>query len=156
MGRESPWLIIPEYYLTNIGGRTNITSNFCIKSTPTGLPCFYKYCLKEWAGYVSHDPRTLSDVLLQPIWNNSRIAPNGKSIFVKDLYNLDIQNLYNIVGENGKLKTPKEIIDIFHSGIKFWLQFPQNGEIKLNVKLKKIYFLMIIRCIFLVNNVPFL
>ena len=111
MGRESPWLIISEYYLTNIGGRANITSNFCIKSTPTRLPCFYKYCLKEWAGYVSHDPKTLSDVSLQPVWNNSRIAPNGKSIFVKDLYNLGIQNLYNIVGENGKLKTLKEIID---------------------------------------------
>ena len=67
--------------------------------------------VKEWAGYVSHNPKTLSDVLLQPIWNNSRIAPNGKSIFVKDLYNLGIQNLNNIVGENGRLKTLKEIIN---------------------------------------------
>ena len=75
------------------------------------LPCFYQYCLKEWAGYVAHDPKTLSDVLLQPICNNSRIAPNGKSIFVPDLYNLGIQNLNNIVGENGKLKTLKEIIE---------------------------------------------
>ena len=67
--------------------------------------------VKEWAGYVSHNPKTLSDVLLQAILNNSRIAPNGKSIFVKDLYNLGIQNLNNIVGENGKLKTLKEIIN---------------------------------------------
>ena len=31
--------------------------------------------------------------------------------YLSKIYNLGIQNLYNIVGENGKLKTLKEIID---------------------------------------------
>ena len=61
---------------------------------------------------MSHDLKSPSaDVLLQPIWSSSRIVTNVKSIFVKDLYNLGIENLNDTVLENGKIKILKEITE---------------------------------------------
>ena len=46
---ESPWKIIPKFYLSNIGG---IRSNFNVSSIPKEIPNFYKECLKPWASFV--------------------------------------------------------------------------------------------------------
>ena len=102
---ESPWKIIPKFYLSNIGGINNIRSNFNVSSIPKEIPNFYKECLKSWASFVSSEPTDINEILIQPIWNNNKICQNGKSFFIKELFTLGIYSMQDIIYPNGTIKT---------------------------------------------------
>ena len=96
--------IFPNFYLQQIGGHYNIRSNFDKQSIPRNIPKFYRTCLYTWSKYTNKNPENVNEICIQPIWNNSKILVNKKSIYIKDLDKLGIKFVNDIVSEKGKLR----------------------------------------------------
>ena len=101
---SSPWKIIPNFYLQQIGGHYNIRSNFDKQSIPRNIPKFYRTCLDTWSNYTNKNPENINEICIQPIWNNSKILVNKRSIYIKDLDKLGIRFVNDIVSVKGKLR----------------------------------------------------
>ena len=98
---ENQWKIIPLYYLSGIGGPKQIGSNFDFNAIPKQLPSFYSSCLKTWSHFVDVEPKSKPEVLIQPLWNNSKIR--CKLSYMKALSQNNINLIREVKNENGEI-----------------------------------------------------
>ena len=76
------WKIIPSQYLFPFGGNKTIGNNSVIKQNVGKLPPFYKSCLQSWSDFTRNDPQTVTEILLQPLWNNRFLSVKFPSDFI--------------------------------------------------------------------------
>ena len=66
----SPWRILLDYYLGNVGYKL-----------PISLSVFYKDCFDAWSFLAKRDVVTYGDIMNQVILNNKNILSQGKSTY---------------------------------------------------------------------------
>ena len=66
----SPWRILLDYYLGNVGYKL-----------PISLSVFYKDCFDAWFFLAKRDVVTYGDIMNQVILNNKNILSQGKSTY---------------------------------------------------------------------------
>ena len=93
------WHSVCSYYLQEIGGLDMIRSNFDRNKIPSKLPKFYKTCLKVWSDFVSCNPTSVKEILIQPLWNNAKLNKSPK--FNIELFNRGIHCVADIVDTKG-------------------------------------------------------
>ena len=64
----SPWKILLEYYLGNVGGKFILKCQFDTCKLPISLPVFYKDCFDAWSFLDKTDVVTYGDIMNQVIW----------------------------------------------------------------------------------------
>ena len=62
-----------HYNIQDLGGKDTIGDNFNVNSPAKQTPPFYKNCFKSWSKYLISDPKTVQEILIQPLWNNKKI-----------------------------------------------------------------------------------
>jgi len=77
----SPWKILLDYYLGNVGGKFILKCQFDTCKLPISFPVFYKDCFDAWSFLAKTDVVTYDDIVNQVIWNNKNILSQGKSIY---------------------------------------------------------------------------
>ena len=100
------WIRCLESLLESVGGRNAIRSNFKKELIPPTLPLFYKQCFKTWCGFVDFEPTKSSEIMIQPLWNNSKIPVKLN----RRLFAHGISSIKSIINENDTLKKLNEII----------------------------------------------
>ena len=77
----SPWKILLDYYLGNVGGKFILKCQFDTCKLPISLPVFYKDCFDAWSFLAKTDIVTYGDIMNQVIWSNKNILSQGKTIY---------------------------------------------------------------------------
>ena len=77
----SPWKILLDYYLGNVGGKFILKCQFDTCKLPISLPVFYEDYFDAWSFLAKTDVVTYGDIMNQVIWNNKNILSQGKSIY---------------------------------------------------------------------------
>ena len=54
----SPWKIVLDYYLGNVGGKFILKCQFDTRKLPLFLPVFYRECLDVWSCLAKKDDLT--------------------------------------------------------------------------------------------------
>jgi hypothetical protein len=108
------WKLIPYYYLNKIVGNnvTSIRTNFDISCLPNAIPTFYKYAFNIWSNFATCIPTTPQEVLIQPLWRNTYIRVNNQTIYYRNLNELGICSMKQLLNWDGFLKHPKDILSV--------------------------------------------
>ena len=77
----SPWKILLDCYLGNVGGKFILKCQFDTCKLPRSLPVFYKDCFDAWSFLAKTDIVTYGDIMNQVIWSNKNILSQGKTIY---------------------------------------------------------------------------
>ena len=101
---DNQWKTVPLQYIHDLGGRNTIGDNFNVNSLAKQTPPFYKNCFKSWSKYVISDPKTVQEILIQPLWNNKKVPLDLPLSFIKLLLNSDTYIVKHLYYPNGKLK----------------------------------------------------
>ena len=99
---ESPWKIIPNFLLANVGGSLFFQCSYDTKHVKlnVNLPNFYTNLISYWQNLnVTVPPRKL-DTLNQIIWNNRFIKIGKLSVFYESCHCAGIEKLSSFLGEN--------------------------------------------------------
>ena len=96
-GYASPWKILLDYYLGDVGGKFILKCKFDTCKLPVSLAVFYKDCFDAWSLLIKTDVVTYGDIMNQVIWNNKKILSQGKSIY-QPLFQLRL-----LLKPNGKI-----------------------------------------------------
>ena len=80
-GYASPWKILLDYYLGDVGGKFILKCQFDTCKLSVSLAVFYKDCFDAWSLLIKTDVVTYGDIMNQVIWNNKKILSQGKSIY---------------------------------------------------------------------------
>ena len=137
------WKIIPNMYLSKVGGSNCIRSNFKVAGSVKGLPSFYVSCLNSWSLYTSKEPTTVEEITIQPLWNNSKVLVSKKSVYYKRLQDIGINSVRSLFNNDGTNKQLRDYIDIqsdeYAQLYIFWMSitsavpFTRKCQIKSNV-----------------------
>ena len=100
---DSPWKIIPNALLSNLGGPLLFRCNYDTKYVNINeqLPKFYKDIISFWQDLTVTVPHQKKETLNQIIWNNRFIRVDGSSVFYNDWYHAGIQQLSCLLDKNG-------------------------------------------------------
>ena len=102
------WIRCLESSLESVGGRNAIRSNFKKEFIPPTLPLFYKQCFKTWCEFVDFEPTKPGEIMIQPIWNNSKIPVKlNRRLLAQGIH---VSSIKSIINENNTLKKLNEII----------------------------------------------
>ena len=120
---ERPWQAVVQSYIKKQGGTENIRTNFDPNVLGKHVPPFYRQCLTSWAKLVQCEPCNEAEILIQPIWNNSKIkVPSSK--FNQFFYNLGISSISDLFTNNCELKKLSDFTpvnsDIYPTQILNW------------------------------------
>jgi len=97
----STWKSILNSIILPVGGSLVLHCNFDTVKSKTRLPKHYKECFDAWSGLNSSTPVTFNDITDEIIWNiNKFIYMNKKSVYRKDLVNLGIVKVGDIITDN--------------------------------------------------------
>ena len=99
---ESPWKIIPNFLLSNVGGSLFFLRNYDINHVKVNddLPNFYKNLILYWQNLNVTVPQRKMDALNQIFWNN-RFIKNGKlPVFYENWHRAGIEKLSCLLDEN--------------------------------------------------------
>ena len=94
---KSPWNHIPLHHLKNIGGARGIRTNFNIKLLSRHIPSFYKSCLSDWEKLFRDEPSNISNIMSQPVVNNTYIPVNMNNKFINFLFDNNIVTIGNLI-----------------------------------------------------------
>ena len=104
------WKVIPAKHLAHIGGTKTIGNNFNIKCLPKNLPPFYKLCFESWSKCFKNDPKTLKEILIQPLINNRLIPLKWSTSFVSLLLRKNIILVKDIYKKDGCVKKFSDVV----------------------------------------------
>jgi hypothetical protein len=82
--KTATWKILPQFFY----GETNLDKTFQSKTSKfrnKSIPVFYKSIYDNFSKYFQRDPENLTQILIQPIWNNHHIKAGGKLLENKPL-----------------------------------------------------------------------
>ena len=104
-GADKDWMVIPSFYLKNVGGPLIFDCNYDLSLLGIkNMPAFYIDILKTWAEI--HDVKSTSldkhDVREAIIWNNKNITIGGKSVYWENWHAAGILRIKDLLEENGK------------------------------------------------------
>ena len=104
-GVDKDWMVIPSFYLKNVGGPLIFDCNYDLSLLGIkNMPAFYIDILKTWAEI--HDVKSTSldkhDVREAIIWNNKNITIGGKSVYWENWHAAGILRIKDLLEENGK------------------------------------------------------
>ena len=98
---ESPWKVILDYFLSGVGEKFILQSNFDTRKLPIYLPAFYMECLDAWATLNEFSVSPYEDVVNQVIWNNKNVIVGKASIFDKKLMTKGIVAIGDLLSDAG-------------------------------------------------------
>ncbi len=85
----------------------------------SSVTTFYRCILEEWVNVHTVEPTTVTEILNEILWLNSRIKIGDKTVFYKDWHMAGIDNLYDIVDTvNDRYLSLLELQDKFNIAIK--------------------------------------
>ena len=88
----------------DIGGLQNVSFNFDIDCLPKRCEPFYISCFREWSAFFHSIPSSVDDVLNQPLWNNKFIKINNKSVFYKNIFDMKVRCIKDVIDNRGKFR----------------------------------------------------
>ena len=97
--------IIPNMLFPNIGGleimfHSNLKlSNYCVSQIKS-YPKFYQNLIQLWAD-VSEEPKDVSEICEEIIWNNRMISSNCQNLFNKCFIDKGILRIRDIIDVSG-------------------------------------------------------
>ena len=104
---DEDWIIIPSYYLKNVGGPLIFDSNCDLSFLELkNMPAFYIDILKTWEEIhyvtVRSTPLSKHDIREAIIWNNKSITIGGKSVYWENWHAAGILRIKDLLEEDGK------------------------------------------------------
>lgn len=91
-------------YLSKIGGIDCIRSNFKPACSLKSIPLFYQRCLESWSEFTKQEPENVKEILVQPIWNNSKMLVHKSPVYYEILNKMGINSVKNFYNEDGSTK----------------------------------------------------
>ena len=106
------WKLIPLKYLSKVIGKNIlcVRTNFDVSCIPINMPAFYKKAFHIWSNFSSCNPETPEQIIVQPLWRNKYITVHKESIYFRDIDELDIYSVADIIDHNGCVRLPKELL----------------------------------------------
>jgi exonuclease III len=96
IGKDANWTILPSLFYTTTNLEQFFKGNHPLTSKHL-IPNFYLDIYKLYSKYFKLDPTDLTQILNQPLWANSYITVNNKSIHVKEWEDKGITQLKHIL-----------------------------------------------------------
>ena len=122
--KGNQWKIIPSQYLFPFGGNKTIGNNSVIKQNVGKLPPFYKSCLQSWSGFTRNDPQTVTEILLQHLWNNRFLSAKFPSDFISLMVKHKVIIIKDVYKSDGKLQKFSDIIPMDSNNYnKYYIQW---------------------------------
>ena len=104
-GANEDWMIIPSWYLKNVGGPLIFDCSYDLSLLELkNIPAFYIDILKTWAEVhdVKSAPLDKHDIREAIIWNNKNITIAGKSVYWENWHVAGILRIKDLLEEDGK------------------------------------------------------
>ncbi|KAL9972503.1 hypothetical protein ACROYT_G018819 [Oculina patagonica] len=104
-GANEDWMIIPSWYLKNVGGPLIFDCSYDLSLLELkNMPPFYIDILKTWAEVhdVKSAPLDKHDIKEAIIWNNKNITIAGKSVYWENWHVAGILRIKDLLEEDGK------------------------------------------------------
>lgn len=105
-GVEDQWMLIPLFYLKNVGGPFIFDCDYDVKFLGlNNLPIFYADVLNTWAEVreqTSDNEICVENVIL---WNNKHILIDGKSVYWKEWHEAGILRIKDLLDEKNRFLT---------------------------------------------------
>ena len=101
---DEDWMVIPSYYLKNVGGPLIFDCNYDLSHLELkNMPAFYIDILKAWAEiHVARStPLSKQDIREVIIWNNKSITIGGKSAYWENWHAAGILRIKDLLEEDG-------------------------------------------------------
>ena len=79
--------------------------------------CFYKQVLASWFKIYKYQPKSYSDIMNTPLFFNTNIQIGEKTLIPKMWVEKNILFIFDIIRQNGKFKTKREIDILFNTNL---------------------------------------
>ena len=89
--------------ILSVGGSLILHCNFDTVKLKTQFPEYYKECFDTWSVSNRTMPVTFNDVMNEITWNNRFICIDKKSVYRRDLVNLGIMKVSDLITDNNPL-----------------------------------------------------
>ena len=97
---SSPWKVILDKLLLPVGGRFVLHCNFQTSKLKINLPTYYKECFDAWSEVNGKTPSCYEEIINEIIWNNKFLCYDKKSMYRRDIVNLDFVKIKDLISAN--------------------------------------------------------
>ena len=101
---DKPWATVILFCLKVVGGIETIGVNFDCSHIPNTVPSFYKNCLKIWSRFADNVPNTVEEVLLQPVWHNTKLKLPSGNQYNTNLFQAGIEKVGDLYLDDASFK----------------------------------------------------
>ena len=109
-GVDDQWMLIPLFYLKNVGGPFIFDCDYVKFLGLNNLPIFYADVLNTWAEIreqISDNEICIENVIL---WNNKHILIDGKSVYWKEWHEAGILRIKDLLDEKNRFLTLNKLL----------------------------------------------